>query len=74
MKKFYSFFLVAVCLFATSFAYAATRTVYFQKPSQWPDNVSVHFWGEGVATDWDKEILAQKNSETGLYYFTFDVI
>lgn len=29
MKKFYSFFLVAVCLFATSFAYAATRTVYF---------------------------------------------
>lgn len=73
MKKFYSFFLVAVCLFATSFAYAATRTVYFQKPSQWPDNVSVHIWGNGVGTDWNNdETPALKDSETGLYYYTFE--
>lgn len=73
MKKFYSFFLVAVCLFATSFAYAATRTVYFQKPSQWADNVSVHIWGDGVGSNWDKdEILASRDANTGLYYYTFN--
>lgn len=73
MKKFYSFFLVAVCLFATSFAYAATRTVYFQKPSQWAYNVSVHIWGDGVGSNWDKdEILASRDANTGLYFYTFN--
>ena len=73
MRKIYSFFLVAVCLFATSFAYAATRTVYFQKPSQWADNVSVHIWGDGVGSNWDDdEISASRDANTGLYYYTFD--
>ena len=71
MKKFYSFFLVAVCLFATSFAYAATRTVYFQKPSQWPDDVYIYLWDNNGDNgwNWNAENKMTRDSETGLYKY-----
>ena len=60
MKKFYSFFLVAVCLFATSFAYAATRTVYFQDNNNWANQgkgIQIYMWNSvsGNDTGWDNE-------------------
>lgn len=60
MKKFYSFFLVAVCLFATSFAYAATRTVYFQDNKNWANQgtgIQIYMWNSvsGNNTGWDNE-------------------
>lgn len=60
MKKFYSFFLVAVCLFATSFAYAATRTVYFQDDQNWANQgkgIQIYMWNSanGTNSGWDNE-------------------
>ena len=61
MKKFYSFFLVAVCLFATSFAYAATRTVYFQDNNNWANQgtkIQIYMWSSADGnnnSNWNDE-------------------
>ena len=84
MKKFYSFFLVAVCLFATSFAYAATRTVYFQDNNNWANQgkgIQIYMWNSvsGNNTGWDNEsnkvtelVSVRDNVSTYKYEITND--
>lgn len=61
MRKIYSFFLVAVCLFATSFAYAATRTVYFQDNNNWANQgtkIQIYMWSSADGnnnSNWNDE-------------------
>lgn len=77
MKKFYSFFLVAVCLFATSFAYAATRTVYFQDNYSWANNGGIYIYlkSSSDATHENAQepgVAVTENVATNLYKFTIE--
>ena len=78
MKKFYSFFLVAVCLFATSFAYAATRTVYFQDNNNWANQnggIYIYLKSSSDATYENAQepgVAVTENVATNLYKFTIE--
>lgn len=77
MKKFYSFFLVAVCLFATSFAYAATRTVYFQDNYSWANNGGIYIYLKSSSDATHKNaqepgVAVTENVATNLYKFTIE--